>query len=104
MIIFQSAEIDELLLVLKVSSRASERIFLIDEFISSPTFFQEEIVDSEVLILLHDEEIRAEALPSKFTASCNSNVDDDFQKNSLRVIVSLYNQRLGPVQKLSSAG
>ena len=97
-IIFQSAEIDELLRVLKVSSRASERIFLIDEFISSPTFFQEEIVDSEVLILLHDEEIPAEALPSKFTATCNSDVNDDFQRNSLRVIVSLYNQRLGPIQ------
>ena len=103
-IIFQSEELDELLRALGVSSRASERIFLIDEFISSPTLFQEEIVDSEVLILLHDEEVSAETLLPKFTVSCNARVNDDFQANSLRRILSLYNQRLEPSEKSSSAG
>ena len=95
--IFQSGELDKLLERLQISSPANERIFLVDNFISSQSLFQEEIVESEVLVFLHSEMLTDPELTDEFSSALNYSIGNNFQSDALRVIVRLYSQILGPV-------
>ena len=81
---------------LGLESIADERIFLIDNFLSSNSLFQEEIVNTEVLIYLHTEPIISETGESFIlSARFNSPVTIGIQSEALRVIIDLYQQVLG---------
>ncbi len=94
--IYQSGQLDQLLQFLKIKSPASERIFLVDNFISSQSLFQEEIVESEVLVFMHSEPLAESEVIDQFSTALNLSVGKNFQSDALRAIVGLYNEMLGP--------
>ena len=97
-IIYQAGNIEELLHAVDLSSSADERVFLVDNFLSSESMFQEEIVDTEVMIYLHEEAIVEPKISTILSGKFNSKVTGDIHANTLRVIVNLYQEMLGPVE------
>ena len=58
--------------------------------------FQEEIVESEVLVFMHSEPLAESEVIDQFSTALNFSVGKNFQSDALRVIVGLYNEMLGP--------
>lgn len=79
---------------LGLQSRADERLFLIDNFLSSNSFFQEEIVDTEVMIYLHGDLIDEPKDHFILSAEYNVSVTEAIQVHALRVIIDLYQKVL----------
>ena len=97
-IIYQAGNTEALLRALDLTSSADERVFLIDNFLASDSMFQEEIVDTEVMVYLHEEVISEPEIFSMLSGQFNSLVTGDIQAQTLRVIVNLYQEMLGPVE------
>jgi len=96
--ICQPGDIVELLSLLNVRSRADERVYFVDNFFSSQSLFQEEIVESEVVIFLHNEVLVEGVFSEKYSVKCNSTTGDTFQFETLRVIFTLYQKMLNSDQ------
>jgi CHASE2 domain-containing sensor protein len=79
---------------LGLQSRADERLFLIDNFLSSDSLFQEEIVDTEVMIYLHEDLIEEPQDSFILSGEYNVSVTEDIRKHALRVIIDSYQKVL----------
>ena len=97
-IIYEAGNTQTILSALDLKSSADERIFLVDNFLSSGSLFQEEIVDTEVMVYLHQETLSEPEIPHMLLGQFNSLVTDDIQAKTLRVIVNLYREILGPIE------
>ena len=93
-LIFEEGSLDKLIESLGLLSDADERIFVIDDFLSSGSLFQEEIVETGVVVYFHDDTISditgAHILSGKF----NAPVTTDVQAQVLRMIVNSYQEIL----------
>jgi CHASE2 domain-containing sensor protein len=101
-IIIQADNSELLTQALGLKSKADERIFLVDNFLSSNSLFQEEIVDTEVMIYLHNEPVLGPNDSFILSAQFNSLVTEGIQANTLRVIIDLYQKALGRIADDSS--